>query len=245
MDEYTRERFVYIYDMLVKWQTRADGFYCPVDILSINTSFAPGPLQDRNKVVGDRSYDYYYLYALLDDRISDIKEEISNRGHMHPSDEAFWKEALDRVEVGSVFSFASGDNEPCHLYHEFLLPSHNHKELCREIDQLEQYFRAQRPNSNLEFRRPHNSGSGCYVATAVYGSYDCPEVWTLRRFRDQRLAETAFGRAFIRLYYAVSPTVVRWFGKTAAFNRFFRKRLDRLVVWLQREGMESTPYRDK
>lgn len=25
----------------------------------------------------------------------------------------------------------------------------------------------------------HNSG-GCYVATCVYGSYDCPEVWTLR-----------------------------------------------------------------
>ena len=30
-----------------------------------------------------------------------------------------------------------------------------------------------------------NPSSGpCYVATAVYGSYDCPEVWTLRRFRD-------------------------------------------------------------
>ena len=28
---------------------------------------------------------------------------------------------------------------------------------------------------------------GCYVATAVYGSYDCPEVWTLRRYRDDTL----------------------------------------------------------
>ena len=28
------------------------------------------------------------------------------------------------------------------------------------------------------------SNGACYVATAVYGSYDCPEVWTLRRFRD-------------------------------------------------------------
>lgn len=35
---------------------------------------------------------------------------------------------------------------------------------------------------------------GCYVATAVYGSYDCPEVWTLRRFRDERLAQTWNGR---------------------------------------------------
>ena len=31
---------------------------------------------------------------------------------------------------------------------------------------------------------------GCYVATAVYGSYDCPEIWTLRRFRDKVLART-------------------------------------------------------
>ena len=53
---------------------------------------------------------------------------------------------------------------------------------------------------------------GCYVATAVYGSYDCPQVWTLRRFRDYTLAETWYGRAFIRAYYAVSPTLVKWFG---------------------------------
>ena len=31
---------------------------------------------------------------------------------------------------------------------------------------------------------------GCYVATCVYGSYDCPEVWILRRFRDESLERT-------------------------------------------------------
>lgn len=25
--------------------------------------------------------------------------------------------------------------------------------------------------------------AGCYIATCVYGSYDCPQVWILRRFR--------------------------------------------------------------
>ena len=44
------------------------------------------------------------------------------------------------------------------------------------------------------------SASGCcYVATAVYDSYNCPEVWTLRRYRDYKLAETWYGRAFVRL----------------------------------------------
>lgn len=62
------------------------------------------------------------------------------------------------------------------------------------------------------------STGGCYVATAVYGSYDCPQVWTLRRFRDYTLAETWYGRAYIRTYYAISPTLVKWFGKTDWFK---------------------------
>lgn len=86
---------------------------------------------------------------------------------------------------------------------------------------------------------------GCYVATCVYGSYDCPEVWTLRRFRDDTLAGTWYGRAFIRLYYAVSPTAVKLFGKTKWFVGFWKKRLDKLVAKLQADGVESTYYKDR
>lgn len=32
-----------------------------------------------------------------------------------------------------------------------------------------------------------SSNNGCYIATCVYGSYDCPQVWILRRFRDDIL----------------------------------------------------------
>lgn len=87
--------------------------------------------------------------------------------------------------------------------------------------------------------------SGCYVATAVYGSYDCPQVWTLRRFRDETLAETWHGRAFIRTYYAISPTLVKWFGDTNWFKSLWKPRLDRMVKKLNSEGVESTPYQDK
>lgn len=87
--------------------------------------------------------------------------------------------------------------------------------------------------------------SGCYVATAVYGSYDCPEVWTLRRFRDYNLASTSFGRLFIMLYYAVSPTFVKWFGETKWFKKVWKTILDKMVEKLQNEGYESTPYGDK
>ena len=41
-------------------------------------------------------------------------------------------------------------------------------------------------NSQTTVATNSNSGNtgGCYVATCIYGSYDCPQVWTLRRYRD-------------------------------------------------------------
>jgi len=85
---------------------------------------------------------------------------------------------------------------------------------------------------------------GCYVATAVYGSYDCPEVWVLRRYRDFRLEKSIGGRLFIKVYYAVSPTIVRLFGNNRLFNKFWRKRLDKKVEKLKTKGYDDTPYED-
>ena len=86
---------------------------------------------------------------------------------------------------------------------------------------------------------------GCYIATCVYGSYDCPQVWTLRRFRDNTLAETMMGRAFIRTYYAISPTLVKWVGNTSWFKKMWKGTLDRMVSKLQANGVEDTPYQDR
>ena len=89
------------------------------------------------------------------------------------------------------------------------------------------------------------ASGGCYVATAVYGSYDCPQVWTLRRYRDDTLAQTPYGRAFIHIYYAVSPTLVKWFGKTCWFKKLWKAKLDRMVAELNAKGVEDTPYEDR
>ena len=96
-----------------------------------------------------------------------------------------------------------------------------------------------------EEEKSSSGGGGCYVATSIYGSYDCPEVWTLRRFRDNTLAKSIPGRLFIKFYYAVSPTVVKYFGETKLFKNFFKPRLDKLVSKLQEEGVESSFYIDE
>lgn len=90
----------------------------------------------------------------------------------------------------------------------------------------------------------NSSSGGCYVATAVYGSYDCPEVWTLRRYRDNQLARTWYGRLFIHTYYAISPTLVKWFGETQWFKNMWKPKLDKMVKELQEQGVENTPYND-
>lgn len=91
---------------------------------------------------------------------------------------------------------------------------------------------------------PPRTPSTCYIATSIYGSYDCPPVWVLRRFRDETLAATGFGKAFIKTYYFLSPSLVRHFGQTNWFKTLFQKILDKLVIKLQARGVQNTPYAD-
>lgn len=89
------------------------------------------------------------------------------------------------------------------------------------------------------------SSGGCYIATCVYGSYDCPQVWTLRRFRDNILGATWYGRLFIRVYYFASPILVKLFGRTNWFKKLWKGKLDKMINSLEKQGFENTPYIDK
>ena len=85
----------------------------------------------------------------------------------------------------------------------------------------------------------------CYIATCVYGSYDCPELWTLRRFRDFYLYEHFLGRLFIKVYYTTSPVLVKLFGNTRWFKTIWKKFLNKFVKKLNDGGYKDTPYNDK
>ena len=84
-------------------------------------------------------------------------------------------------------------------------------------------------NSGAYDRTTKSGSSGCYIATAVYGSYTCREVVALRRYRDDYLAKRPFGRAFIKLYYAVSPTLAKAIRPDSALGRRIKAFLDRKV----------------
>ncbi|MBQ7102291.1 MAG: DUF2726 domain-containing protein [Clostridia bacterium] len=102
----------------------------------------------------------------------------------------------------------------------------------------------QTPTSSAGNTPASQKKSGCYIATCVYGAYDCPPVWTLRRYRDYTLSKTWYGKAFIQIYYSISPTLVRWFGSNKWFKKCFKKYLDIIVSKLHQQGFEDTPYKD-
>lgn len=55
--------------------------------------------------------------------------------------------------------------------------------------------------------------SGCFIATAAYGSYLHPKVALLRQFRDTYLMTNAPGRAFVSCYYRISPPIAAFIAK--------------------------------
>ena len=85
---------------------------------------------------------------------------------------------------------------------------------------------------------------GCYIATAVYGSYNAPETCTLRRFRDRFLDKFFLGRLFIKTYYSISPRLVEKYGGNTRLTSFCRKILDRFVAFLNNKGYSSDEYTD-
>lgn len=208
--------------------------------------------------------------VLLKNEINNLWDSI-NEGQKSKSDQDVVKEQLlDRCNISWVLEYSLGDKvenkfgEYTELHitiaeawktgvkiqNELLEYVTNKQEqieiINRTIGKIHKYDPSYTvPKTEKEQKEAEQSSGGCYIATCVYGSYDCPQVWTLRRFRDDTLATTWCGRLFIRCYYAISPTLVHIFGKMTWFKRIWKRHLDSMVASLQANGVKDTPYHDK
>jgi ankyrin repeat protein len=77
--------------------------------------------------------------------------------------------------------------------------------------------------------------SGCFIATAVYGNENAPEVEALRHFRDNFLARTYIGRAFIAIYYLASPPIARLIKTLEISKKLVKAILLKPALWVSQQ----------
>ena len=80
------------------------------------------------------------------------------------------------------------------------------------------------------------SGGGCLIATAAYGSEISPQVQSLRELRDNSLLQTSSGKTFMtgfnKFYYSFSPTIADWERQNPAFKEAVKITITPLLTSL-------------
>jgi hypothetical protein len=77
---------------------------------------------------------------------------------------------------------------------------------------------------------PFRTVEGCFVATAAFGSPLAAEVSALRAARDRVLAHSVPGRAFVMVYYRVSPALAAIIAGSPLLRGLAREALTPLVA---------------
>jgi hypothetical protein len=96
-------------------------------------------------------------------------------------------------------------------------------------DNLRNTYQMRPISENHETADPSKKMRSCYIATAVYGDINAPEVCRLRRFRDESLNNSRFGRRLSALYYKHSPSLAARLSPNSAVSRVIRRALDFFV----------------
>lgn len=80
------------------------------------------------------------------------------------------------------------------------------------------------------------SGGGCLIATAAYGSEFSPQVQSLRELRDNSLLQTNSGQTFMtgfnEFYYTFSPTIADWERQNPMFKEVVKITITPLLTSL-------------
>ena len=71
--------------------------------------------------------------------------------------------------------------------------------------------------------------SGCFIATAAYGTPMATEIDVLRQFRDEELGHNFVGRQLVAMYYRLSPPAANVIVRSEKIRGFVRLSLKPIV----------------
>ncbi len=82
--------------------------------------------------------------------------------------------------------------------------------------------------TDLDKQKNKQEKPQCFIATAVYGEHAL-QTNLLRRYRDNTLQRSFFGRMFIDVYYTISPPIARILQKNKSLRNMTKRILDCLI----------------
>ena len=134
------------------------------------------------------------------------------------------------LDVGNAYG-RKGDHQHAKQYFQQIVNTTQISSGDGEMEGWEADVREKaRGNLRVTEEQFKEKSGGCYIATACYGSYDAAEVQVLRRFRDEKLSQSWFGRLFIRCYYRHAPALAAMLQGRTTINAFIRTQvLDKIV----------------
>jgi hypothetical protein len=77
--------------------------------------------------------------------------------------------------------------------------------------------------------------SGCFIATAAYGTSMAKEIGVLRQFRDSKLEPNPVGRVLVKGYYRLSPPIADAISRSEKLRAFVRLNLNPIVETLKKK----------
>jgi len=79
--------------------------------------------------------------------------------------------------------------------------------------------------NNIDVSTVKFKSSGCFIATAVYGSPYAHEVILLKEFRDNWLLNFKLGKMFVAFYYWISPPIANKIAKSNSLKAITKSAL--------------------
>ncbi|MCI5144583.1 MAG: hypothetical protein D3923_03435 [Candidatus Electrothrix sp. AR3] len=88
--------------------------------------------------------------------------------------------------------------------------------------------------TSIQNNQNDSGSSGCFIATAAYGTILKPQVILLQKFRDLWLLTNKPGKVFVALYYRYSPPIAAFIARHDVLRLLVRAALLPLlaVAWL-------------